>query len=163
ELAPRVRVNAISPGIVPTEMSGTLLDQRIPPLGRLGTTADIASAAVFLASDQSSWMTGCVIPVDGGASVYHFHRGPRTPPPRPAAFTSQPLAACPPSPGIVAPVTKADRGDNSHAATSATSSGCPIRPIGTDSLMCCSTAGFAAMARATMSVAIGPGAMALIR
>ncbi|HKA04231.1 MAG TPA: SDR family oxidoreductase [Acidimicrobiales bacterium] len=89
ELAPRVRVNGLSPGIVPTDMSGTLLDQRVPPLGRVGTTADIANAAVFLASDKSAWITGCVVPVDGGAAVYDFDRGPKTP--RPSALAAQPF------------------------------------------------------------------------
>jgi NAD(P)-dependent dehydrogenase (short-subunit alcohol dehydrogenase family) len=86
ELAPGVRVNAISPGLVPTDMSEHLLDQRVPPLGRTGTPADIAAAAVFLSSDQSAWLTGCVLSVDGGAAIFDFDRGPRTP--RPIALAS---------------------------------------------------------------------------
>jgi dihydroanticapsin dehydrogenase len=42
---------------------------RMHPLGRLGTPDDIASAALFLVSDASSWMTGEVVVIDGGASV----------------------------------------------------------------------------------------------
>ena len=76
ELAPAVRVNGISPGYVPTEVMMTALDtdeeqlalmaQKRIPLGRLGTPDDIGSAAVFLASDAGSWMTGQTLIVAGG-------------------------------------------------------------------------------------------------
>ena len=75
ELAPRVRVNGIAPGLVKTDMSRALWDGREDaiaaglPLGRLGTVGDIASAAVFLASEQSAWITGHTIVVDGGSMV----------------------------------------------------------------------------------------------
>jgi NAD(P)-dependent dehydrogenase (short-subunit alcohol dehydrogenase family) len=73
ELAPGVRVNAIAPGIVQTDFSRALwqgLDARdAVPLGRYGTPADVASAALFLASDASSWITGETLLVDGGALV----------------------------------------------------------------------------------------------
>jgi NAD(P)-dependent dehydrogenase (short-subunit alcohol dehydrogenase family) len=41
----------------------------VNPLGRLGTEADIATLAVHLLGDESGWMTGTVIPIDGGASA----------------------------------------------------------------------------------------------
>lgn len=80
-----IRVNAICPGITQTPMldqiyqevtrqagSGKTLEQRIDddvrsyPLRRLGTVDDIASAACFLSSDEADWITGIVLPVDGG-------------------------------------------------------------------------------------------------
>jgi NAD(P)-dependent dehydrogenase (short-subunit alcohol dehydrogenase family) len=75
EMAPGVRVNAIAPGLVKTDMARGLWEGREPeqarriPLRRLGETADIASAAVFLASDAASWITGHTLVVDGGAMV----------------------------------------------------------------------------------------------
>ena len=72
ELAPRIRVNAVAPGVVKTRLSGALWqgieDQAAAghPLGRLGEPEDIARAIVFLASEASSWITGVVLPVDGG-------------------------------------------------------------------------------------------------
>jgi NAD(P)-dependent dehydrogenase (short-subunit alcohol dehydrogenase family) len=75
ELAPKVRVNAIAPGLVKTDFARALwepaedLVAATMPLGRLGEPEDIAGAALFLASDLSSWMTGEVIVVDGGALV----------------------------------------------------------------------------------------------
>ncbi|KAA1379895.1 SDR family oxidoreductase [Aeromicrobium fastidiosum] len=77
ELGPDVRVNAIAPGLVRTEMVRALWEaneenfkERLP-LGRIGEPEDIASAAVFLASDASSWMTGQSMVIDGGALVGH--------------------------------------------------------------------------------------------
>lgn len=72
--AEKVRVNCICPGIVDTEMVARFsLDenarrQRVAmhPLGRFGQPEDIAQAAVFLASDESSWITGAAFPIDGG-------------------------------------------------------------------------------------------------
>jgi NAD(P)-dependent dehydrogenase (short-subunit alcohol dehydrogenase family) len=75
ELAPGVRVNAVAPALVKTDMARALWEPneqamaRSHPLGRLGTPDDIASAALFLVSDASSWMTGEVVVIDGGASV----------------------------------------------------------------------------------------------
>jgi len=77
ELGPGVRVNALAPGLVKTDMSRALWEgegreEEIAahlPLQRLGTVGDIASAAVFLASDQSAWITGHTIVVDGGSLV----------------------------------------------------------------------------------------------
>lgn len=71
-LAPRVRVNCIAPGWVENDWSQSRsesfrkkVEQRIP-LGRWGTTSDIASAALFLASPAASFITGQVLVVDGG-------------------------------------------------------------------------------------------------
>ena len=75
ELAPGVRVNAVAPGLVKTDMARALWEPnedamaRSHALGRLGVPDDIASAALFLVSNASSWMTGEVLVVDGGAGV----------------------------------------------------------------------------------------------
>jgi NAD(P)-dependent dehydrogenase (short-subunit alcohol dehydrogenase family) len=75
ELGPAVRVNAIAPGLVKTDMARALWERgeeaiaRRLPLRRLGEPADIANVALFLASDLSSWVTGHTIVVDGGALV----------------------------------------------------------------------------------------------
>ncbi|MBU6217250.1 MAG: SDR family oxidoreductase [Acidobacteria bacterium] len=72
ELAPGVRVNAICPGLVKTDMARALWEPneeavaRMVPLARLGEPSDIAAAALFLASDASSWITGTQLVVDGG-------------------------------------------------------------------------------------------------
>jgi NAD(P)-dependent dehydrogenase (short-subunit alcohol dehydrogenase family) len=79
ELAPRVRVNAIAPGIVRTNLARALWENyedelnKMLPLSRIGEPEDIAKAAVFLAGDQSSWITGQTLVVDGGALIRsHF-------------------------------------------------------------------------------------------
>ena len=73
DLSPQVRVNAIAPGLVKTDMARALWEPaedaiaaRVP-LGRLGEPSDIANAALFLASDLASWITGHTLVVDGGA------------------------------------------------------------------------------------------------
>jgi 3-oxoacyl-[acyl-carrier protein] reductase len=73
ELASRgITVNAVAPGFVLTELTESLPDdlkaQLIDrtPLGRFGTTEEIASAVAFLASDEASYITGQVLAVDGG-------------------------------------------------------------------------------------------------
>ena len=76
ELAPKVRVNGIAPGFVPTEVMMTALDMDVPalermaeariPLKRLGTPDDMAAAAIYLASDAGSWVTGQILTVSGG-------------------------------------------------------------------------------------------------
>jgi len=67
-----VRVNAIAPGYIATDMTAGLPDkvketfiEKIP-LKRMGTAQDIANAVLFLASDESTYITGQVLPVDGG-------------------------------------------------------------------------------------------------
>jgi NAD(P)-dependent dehydrogenase (short-subunit alcohol dehydrogenase family) len=73
ELGPKVRVNAIAPGLVKTELARVVWEARETvlsaqlPTRRLGTPQDVANAAVFLASDNSSWITGQTLVVDGGA------------------------------------------------------------------------------------------------
>jgi NAD(P)-dependent dehydrogenase (short-subunit alcohol dehydrogenase family) len=73
ELGPAVRVNALAPGLVRTDFARALWERhgdavaRRLPLRRLGEPDDVAKAALFLASDASSWMTGHVMVVDGGA------------------------------------------------------------------------------------------------
>jgi 3-oxoacyl-[acyl-carrier protein] reductase len=75
EMAPGVRVNAVAPALVKTDMARALWEPneaaaaKMHPLGRLGVPDDIAAAALFLCSDASSWMTGEVVVVDGGAAV----------------------------------------------------------------------------------------------
>lgn len=63
-----IRVNAICPGSVPYEGGGDYVTERIP-LGRPGKPEDIANAALFLASDDASWITGHLMVVDGGHSL----------------------------------------------------------------------------------------------
>lgn len=75
ELAPKVRVNCIAPGLVKTHLARALWENneeeisKYMPLGRLGEPEDIAHAAVFLAGDASSWMTGQTLVVDGGSTI----------------------------------------------------------------------------------------------
>lgn len=72
EFAPRVRVNAISPAVVKTKFATALYEGREDeaaaayPLKRLGVPEDIGGAAAFLTSDQSAWITGQTLVVDGG-------------------------------------------------------------------------------------------------
>jgi NAD(P)-dependent dehydrogenase (short-subunit alcohol dehydrogenase family) len=75
-----IRCNSLSPGVVDTPIfSEVMPDDQIPgfleqmtnlhPLGRIGNVQDIARAALFLASDDASWVTGINFPVDGGISL----------------------------------------------------------------------------------------------
>ena len=72
EFAPRVRVNAIAPAVVKTKFAQALYEGREEeaaaayPLARLGVPSDIGGAAAFLTSDQSDWVTGQTLVVDGG-------------------------------------------------------------------------------------------------
>ncbi|MGW7221166.1 SDR family oxidoreductase [Streptomyces sp. NPDC054826] len=72
EFAPKVRVNAIAPAVVKTKFAQALYEGREAeaaagyPLGRLGVPSDIGGAAAFLTSEQSDWVTGQTLVVDGG-------------------------------------------------------------------------------------------------
>lgn len=82
-----IRVNSIHPGLIPTNMGQSVLQgfvdaglapsaekvkdafERSTPLGMIGQPSDIANAALYLASDQSPWVTGAEIVVDGGTTA----------------------------------------------------------------------------------------------
>ncbi|HXN20955.1 MAG TPA: SDR family NAD(P)-dependent oxidoreductase [Candidatus Binatus sp.] len=78
----KIRVNCICPAMIETEMASRSLSkaadpeaarkQRIAeiPLGRLGKPEDVALMAVYLASEESSWVTGVSLPLDGGQTAY---------------------------------------------------------------------------------------------
>ncbi|MEU5046083.1 SDR family oxidoreductase [Streptomyces griseorubiginosus] len=72
EFAPKVRVNAIAPAVVKTKFAQALYEGREAeaaasyPLARLGVPSDIGGAAAFLTSEQSDWVTGQTLVVDGG-------------------------------------------------------------------------------------------------
>ncbi len=79
ELAPfGIRVNAIAPGFIYSEMTARALDSDPErkskvfgrtPMGKMGQPEDIAEAAYFLGTDASKYITGVVLPVDGGNSI----------------------------------------------------------------------------------------------
>jgi NAD(P)-dependent dehydrogenase (short-subunit alcohol dehydrogenase family) len=79
ELSPKgIRVNCIAPGFIATDMSAKALNNdkerkrkvlSRTPLGKLGAPADIGDAALFLASESAKYLTGVVLPVDGGNSI----------------------------------------------------------------------------------------------
>jgi 3-oxoacyl-[acyl-carrier protein] reductase len=73
ELAPYgIRVNALVPGLIATREEEPATRQRrdeTVPLGRGGTSDDLAGPAVFLASDDAAYVTGICLPVDGGMLV----------------------------------------------------------------------------------------------
>lgn len=79
ELSPEgIRVNCIAPGFIATEMSAKALNNDPErkakvmgrtPLGYMGQPADIGEAALFLAGDSSKYITGVILPVDGGNSI----------------------------------------------------------------------------------------------
>lgn len=77
EFGPRgIRVNAVAPGFIRTPRLLELLDQeawrridKVVPVGRAATPAEIASALLFLASDMAAHITGVVVPVDGGVGA----------------------------------------------------------------------------------------------
>lgn len=71
-----IRANSVHPGVMQPMQSGGAVDERVlkarnrfaeaTPLGRMGTSADVANALLFLASDESSYITGAELVVDGG-------------------------------------------------------------------------------------------------
>jgi len=73
----KIRVNCVCPGVVGTDMTLPYLvtesDRKIVesehPIGRIGTVDDVANAVLYFASDESSWTTGAVLAIDGGASA----------------------------------------------------------------------------------------------
>jgi NAD(P)-dependent dehydrogenase (short-subunit alcohol dehydrogenase family) len=79
ELSPKgIRVNCIAPGFIATDMSAKALNNDMErknkvlsrtPMGDLGSPSDIGDAALFLASSESAYITGVVLPVDGGNSI----------------------------------------------------------------------------------------------
>lgn len=73
-----IRVNCLAPGFIKTNMSSLALDKdperkkkvlSRTPLGRLGKPDEVANAALFLVTDSASYITGVVLPVDGGNSI----------------------------------------------------------------------------------------------
>jgi 3-oxoacyl-[acyl-carrier protein] reductase len=72
-----ITANVVAPGFVETDMTDTLSDELKAqykaqvPLGRYGSTDEIASAVTWLASDGAAYITGAVIPVDGGLGMGH--------------------------------------------------------------------------------------------
>jgi NAD(P)-dependent dehydrogenase (short-subunit alcohol dehydrogenase family) len=78
----KIRVNCICPALVETEMAKSAIARAADPaayrkvresqipLGRIGQPEDIAQLALFLASDESSWITGVALPIDGGLTAY---------------------------------------------------------------------------------------------
>ena len=75
-----IRVNTVAPAVVETPIFGTFMDteqvkEALPgfnsfhPLGRNGQPRDVAEAMLFLASEEASWITGAILPVDGGVTA----------------------------------------------------------------------------------------------
>lgn len=78
DLAPLgIRINAVAPGLIRTRMTAGVTDRpenaasylRTIPLARFGEPADVAAAVSFLASDDADWITGVLLPVDGGQTL----------------------------------------------------------------------------------------------
>lgn len=81
ELAPlNIRINTVAPGVVETPVYNTFMTEdqvkeilptfnQFHPLGRNGQPADVAEAILFLASQNASWITGIILPVDGGVTA----------------------------------------------------------------------------------------------
>ena len=82
EFAPRIRVNAIAPSLTDTPLAQNLLSSEEKrkasadrhPLKRIGTPQEIARAAAHLLSDAGAWITGQVMPIDGGMSSLRTFR-----------------------------------------------------------------------------------------
>jgi cyclopentanol dehydrogenase len=79
-LAPDIRVNSVTPGITATDMGNSLGAERLKarvatyPMGRAGQSIEVSQAVLFLASDESSFVTGADYRVDGGALAGIKHR-----------------------------------------------------------------------------------------
>jgi 3-oxoacyl-[acyl-carrier protein] reductase len=71
----QITVNVVAPGVIETDMTAAVGDERLAlltsqvPLGRAGTAADVAAVVGFLASEAASYVTGAVVPVDGGLGM----------------------------------------------------------------------------------------------
>ncbi|MDB4269712.1 SDR family oxidoreductase [Flavobacteriaceae bacterium] len=74
EFAPKIRVNAIAPSLVDTPLASKFLNNELKlekanerhPLGRVGNAQEIAKATAFLLGEESGWMTGNIVQLDGG-------------------------------------------------------------------------------------------------
>ena len=77
ELAPHgIRANSVHPGRISTPATDQMPPDLIPiPLGRAGTVEEVAGLVVFLASDESSYINGAEIAVDGGVTATHGFGG----------------------------------------------------------------------------------------
>lgn len=72
-----ITANVVAPGFIETDMTAELPAERVKaytdqiPLGRLGTARDVAQAVAFLAGDGAGYITGALLPVDGGLGMGH--------------------------------------------------------------------------------------------
>ncbi len=74
----KIRCNSVCPGLVDTPMASGLIDNKDAlaqimtayPLGRPGTPEEVAKLILYLASDESSWVTGSIFPIDGGMTAH---------------------------------------------------------------------------------------------
>jgi len=71
----QITVNVVAPGVVDTDMTAALGEERLAvmtgqvPLGRAGSVDEVANVVGFLASDAAAYVTGAVVPVDGGLGM----------------------------------------------------------------------------------------------
>jgi 3-oxoacyl-[acyl-carrier protein] reductase len=72
-----ITANVVAPGFIETDMTAALPEERQAtyreaiPAGRFGSVSDVADAVVFLASEQAGYISGAVLPVDGGLGMGH--------------------------------------------------------------------------------------------